>query len=46
MAETMKIRAVLQGDIADVKLLIAHPMETGQRKNEKGGWCPRISFRA
>ena len=36
----MKIRAVLQGDVADVKLLIPHPMETGQRKNEKGELVP------
>jgi sulfur-oxidizing protein SoxZ len=40
MAETMKIRAVLQGGVADVKLLIPHPMETGQRKNEKGELVP------
>jgi sulfur-oxidizing protein SoxZ len=40
MAEAMKMRAVLQGDVADVKLLIPHPMETGQRKNEKGEVVP------
>jgi sulfur-oxidizing protein SoxZ len=40
VAEAMKIRAVLQGDVADVKLLIPHPMETGQRKNEKGELVP------
>jgi sulfur-oxidizing protein SoxZ len=40
MAEAMKIRAVLQNDVADVKLLIPHPMETGQRKNEKGEVLP------
>jgi sulfur-oxidizing protein SoxZ len=32
MAEPMKIRATLQGDVADVRVLMAHPMETGQRK--------------
>lgn len=32
MADPMKIRATLQGDIADVRILIRHPMETGTRK--------------
>lgn len=32
MADPMKIRATLQGDIADVRILIRHPMETGNRK--------------
>lgn len=34
MADPMKIRATLQGDVADVRVLMAHPMETGQRKAE------------
>ncbi|WP_333839139.1 thiosulfate oxidation carrier complex protein SoxZ [Pelomicrobium sp.] len=34
---SMKIRATMQGDVADVKLLINHPMETGQRKDPKTG---------
>jgi sulfur-oxidizing protein SoxZ len=33
MADSMKIRARLHGDIADVKVLMAHPMETGLRKD-------------
>ena len=33
MADPMKIRAQLQGDVADVKILIFHPMETGLRKD-------------
>ncbi|MBI2313356.1 MAG: thiosulfate oxidation carrier complex protein SoxZ [Betaproteobacteria bacterium] len=33
MAEPMKIRAQLQGDVVDVKVLMNHPMETGQRKD-------------
>jgi len=41
MAEAMKIRATLQGDVADVKVLMSHPMETGQRKNEKGELVPQ-----
>jgi len=32
----MKIRAIVKGDVADVRVLIAHPMETGQRKDAKG----------
>ncbi|GIX27159.1 thiosulfate oxidation carrier complex protein SoxZ [Pelomicrobium sp. G1] len=34
---SMKIRATMQGEVADVKLLINHPMETGQRKDPKTG---------
>lgn len=37
MAEGMKIRATLQGDVADVKVLMNHTMETGQRKDAKTG---------
>jgi sulfur-oxidizing protein SoxZ len=40
MAEPMKIRAKIEGDAADVKVLMSHPMETGQRKNEKGELVP------
>jgi sulfur-oxidizing protein SoxZ len=40
MAEPMKIRARMEGDTADVKVLMSHPMETGQRKNEKGELVP------
>ena len=32
----MRIRATLQGDVADVRILMRHPMETGQRKDSKG----------
>ena len=35
MAEPMKVRAQLTGDTADIKLVISHPMETGQRKDPK-----------
>lgn len=34
---SMKIRATMQGEVADVKLLINHPMETGQLKDPKTG---------
>jgi sulfur-oxidizing protein SoxZ len=40
MAEPMKIRATLQGDTADVRILIAHPMETGQRRDASGKIVP------
>jgi len=36
----MKIRATLQGDSADVRVLKLHPMETGQRKDAKGAIVP------
>jgi sulfur-oxidizing protein SoxZ len=40
MAEAMKIRATLKGDVADVRVLINHPMETGLRKNERSELIP------
>ena len=40
MAEPMKIRATLQGDVADVRVLMAHPMETGLRKDAAGKMVP------
>ena len=40
MAEPMRIRATLQGDVADVRILMRHPMETGQRKDAKGNVVP------
>ncbi len=40
MADPMKIRATLQVDTADVRILMMHPMETGQRKDSKGAIVP------
>jgi len=40
MADPMKIRAGLKGDIADVRVLMNHPMETGQRKDSSGNVIP------
>ncbi|MFA5627092.1 MAG: thiosulfate oxidation carrier complex protein SoxZ [Thiohalomonadaceae bacterium] len=37
MADSIKIRATLKGDVCTVKALIKHPMETGQRKDKKTG---------
>ena len=35
MADPMKIRAQMNGDTCDVKVLMSHPMETGQRPDPK-----------
>lgn len=40
MAEPMKIRTKLEGDVVDVRVLMAHPMETGQRKDPSGKLVP------
>jgi sulfur-oxidizing protein SoxZ len=44
MADPMKIRAQLNGDVADVKILIFHPMETGLRKDGVTGKLVPIHF--
>ncbi|HQR53691.1 MAG TPA: thiosulfate oxidation carrier complex protein SoxZ [Burkholderiales bacterium] len=44
MAEPMKIRATLQGDVVEVKVLISHPMETGQRKDPESGATVPLHF--
>jgi len=36
----MRIKAKLKGDVATVKLLIKHPMESGRRKDEAGNVIP------
>jgi sulfur-oxidizing protein SoxZ len=40
MAEPMKIRASMQGDKVEVKVLMSHIMETGQRKDANGNAIP------
>lgn len=40
MGDPMKIRATLTGDITEVKVLMSHEMETGQRKDAKGQVIP------
>ena len=37
MADAMRIRISRKGDVADVKMLIFHPMETGYRENAVTG---------
>jgi sulfur-oxidizing protein SoxZ len=40
MADPMKIRAAVQGDAVEVKVLMSHEMETGQRKDAQGKVIP------
>ena len=40
MADQMKIRATVTGDKVVVKVLMAHEMETGQRKDSAGKVVP------
>ena len=40
MAKPVKIRAKLKGDVASVKTLMPHPMETGTRKDPDGNPIP------
>ena len=35
--KSIRIRAMMKGDVAEVKALMSHPMETGLRKDEKTG---------
>lgn len=36
MADPIKIRAQIQGEVTDIRILLQHPMETGLRKDDKG----------
>jgi sulfur-oxidizing protein SoxZ len=36
----MKMRATAQNGITDIRVLMAHPMETGQRKDSSGNLVP------
>lgn len=40
MADPMRIRAAANGDVTEVKILMSHPMETGQRKDASGQQIP------
>ena len=37
MTSTIKLKAKLSGDIAEIKSLMLHPMETGSRKDPDSG---------
>ena len=40
MSDPMRIRASVSGDKIEVKILMAHPMESGYRKNPDGTTIP------
>jgi len=40
MAEQIRIRVHNQGEISDIRILMQHPMETGQRKDDQGQTLP------
>ncbi len=40
MSDPIKIRATLQGDVTDIRIMLQHPMETGQRKDDAGKLVP------
>jgi sulfur-oxidizing protein SoxZ len=40
MSEPIRIRCRLRGDVAEVQVLMPHPMETGLRVNEAGTPVP------
>jgi len=40
MAENMRMRAQIKGEVTEVKVLMTHPMETGRRKNDVGDLIP------
>ena len=40
MSDPMRIRAVANGDKVEVKILMSHVMETGQRKDADGAVVP------
>ena len=46
MGDQIKIRAQIQGEITEVRILMQHPMETGQRKDDKGQTLRLNSSRA
>ena len=40
MAGPMKMRATSQGGVTEIRVLMTHPMETGQRKDSEGKLVP------
>ena len=40
METNMKMRAKLTGEVAEVKVIISHPMETGRKKDDAGQIIP------
>ena len=46
MADPMRIRAQLKGDVTEVRVLMAHDMETGQRKDSAGNVIPALHIQS
>lgn len=44
MSDPIKIRATQQGDITEIRILMQHPMETGQRKDPASGQTVPVHF--
>jgi sulfur-oxidizing protein SoxZ len=44
MSEPIKIRATVQGEFTDIRILLQHPMETGQRKDVATGKLVPLEF--
>lgn len=40
MADPMKIRAAMKGDVCEIRVLMSHAMETGMRKDADGKAVP------
>lgn len=40
MAEQIRLKVLLRGEIADIRVLLQHPMENGLRKDERGEPVP------
>ena len=40
MANPIRIRALLKGEVTFITAIVSHPMETGQRKNDAGKPIP------
>lgn len=40
MSDAIKIRTQTQGEITEIRVLMPHPMETGQRKDDAGKTLP------
>ena len=40
MSDPMKIRALMKDGVADIRVLMSHPMETGLRKDDAGNAIP------
>jgi sulfur-oxidizing protein SoxZ len=40
MPDPMRIRATAQGDVVEVRVLMSHEMETGQRRDGSGNLVP------